>query len=1015
MSFLTRAALRRSRFSLVAALLLMLAGLGIALDFPSTEEPTITIRVATVMASLPGASAERMETLLARPIEERIRELPEVDHVATTVRPGFLFAYVTLHDRVEPAELPGVWQRMRAKLDSLEGQLPTGTAGPLVDDEFGRVAVLTLGLTGEDYSAGELRREARQLRDRLNNVPGVERVSLHGVRDEQVSLIVDLPALLASGLSPSSIAEALASRNIVAPAGEIEADGASLAVTVSGDAREIHDLAAIPLRLPSGGLIPLGQLAELRREPVDPAQTAAFLDGRPGVVLAVSMDAGRNVLSFAEELRMEIDALSATLPPGMQLAPITDQAEIVGVQLRKVGQVFLETTIIVLGVVVLFLGWRTGFIVGAIVPTTVLGSLLLMRLLGIELHLISIGAIIIALGLFVDNGIVVAEDVERRLSIGEDRDAAAEAAGRTMFVPLLVSSLAIILTFMPLVLSQTDTGEYLRSLGIVVGIALLLSLLLAVTVTPLLCRTFAHQHHELTAFAKRVESLTGWYRVKVRWILARPATYASAMLLLLVVAIGMFGLVPSELMPPSERRQLQMAVELPPDNAAAETVREAKALSSLLADRERLPEIASHALYVGDGGPRFILALNPPTPAAHRMYAVMTLADGYDHKAGVDALRRVVGPAFPHARVEPKRFSMGASEAGTAVFRLIGPDRTELRRAADLLMEALRAHPGMEDVIDDAEQSVFEVAVDVDATRAAAAGTSSTQVAETLQATLVGSTVSAYRDGESVLPIVLRAPLALRRDAERLAGLRIPTAGGGSVPLGQIADISLRAQPSVIQRRNQQRMITVSARHPELTAQEIVSLAQPTLDALQWPSGYRVEIGGEVEEGAEANAAIESLLPLCVVGMFLMFLWQFGSIRKSLIVLASVPFVCIGAVLALLLTGVSLTFIGTLGLLALGGIIVNNAVLLIDAIEEERRAGRVGAQAVEEAAAKRLRPIVMTKLVCILGLVPLWLFGGSMWTSLAVVMIGGLALGTLITLGLIPALFALAFRIRAAA
>jgi multidrug efflux pump subunit AcrB len=990
----------------------MLAGIGIALDFPSTEEPGITIRVATVVASLPGASAERMETLIARPIEERIRELPEVDDVATTVRPGFLFTYVVLYDRVDPDQLPSVWQRMRAKLDGLQGQLPDGTLGPIVDDEFGRVSVLTLGLTGEDYSAGELRGQARLLRDRLNDVPRVERVSLHGVRDEQVSIVLDLPALLAAGLPPSAIAGALSERNIVAPAGQIEADGASLAVTVTGDARELDELALIPIALPNGGMIPLGRLAEIRREPVDPAQSAAFLNGQPGIVLAVSMDAGGNVLSFAETLREEIKVLSSTLPPGMQLVPITDQAKIVGDQLWKVSQVFVETTVIVLGVVVLFLGWRTGLIVGAIVPTTVLGTLLVMRLLGIELHLISIGAIIIALGLFVDNGIVVAEDMERRLANGEDRDAAAEAAGRTMFVPLLVSSFAIILTFMPLVLSQTDTGEYLRSLGIVVAVALLLSLVLAVTVTPLLCKLFAHQHHELTAFAKRIESLTGWYRGKVRWIISQPGTYVGAMLFLLVGAMGLFSVVPSELMPPSERRQLQMAIELPPDNAPGETIREAEILSRLLSDNSRLPEIASHALYVGEGGPRFILALDPPVPAAHRMYAVLTLADGYSHEQGIRALRRAVSEALPHARVEPKRFSMGASEAGAAVFRLIGPDHDALRRAADVLMAELGKEPGMEDVIDDAEQPVFEVEVDVDAPRAAASGTSSAGIAEALEATLVGTAISAYRDGDSSLPIVMRAPIELRKDAALLAGIAIPTSNGGSVPLGNVATLSLRSQPSVIQRRNQQRMITVSARHPDMTAQEIVGLIQPTIESLSWPYGHRVEIGGEIEEGAEADAAIERLLPLCMVGMFLMFLWQFGSIRKSLIVLASVPFVCIGAVIALLITGESLTFLGTLGLLALGGIIVNNAVLLIDAIDEERASGRSEAEAVQEAAAKRLRPIVMTKLVCILGLVPLWIFGGTMWTSLAVVMIGGLALGTLITLGLIPALYAIAFRIR---
>lgn len=637
---LSDAALRRPRFAFLAALMMVLCGLWLALDFPSTEEPQVTIRTATVLSLVPGASTERMEALVALPTEEAIRSLAEVKRIKTTVRPGFVFSYVELKPEVSAQALPAVWQRLRNRMAELQPRLPQGATGPLVDDEFGRVAVLTLGLTGPGYSAGELREQARQLRDRLYRLDGVERVTLHGVRDEQVQLVADLPKLQAKGLSIAALSKAVAERNVLAPAGRAQVDGAELALTVSGDVADLAELGQTPVALPGGGWLPLSQLARIERVPQDPALVGAFVDGEAAAVIAVAMNGGLNVISFAERLRAEVQSLQAQLPAGMSLLPITDQAQIVTQQLKQVSQVFLETTVIVMGVVVLFLGLRTGLIVGAIVPTTVLGSLVVMKLLGIELHTISIGAIIIALGLFVDNAIVVAEDMERRLALGESRGEAAAAAGRTMFVPLLVSSLAIILTFMPLVLSRTETGEYLRSLGLVMAIALLLSLLLAVTVTPLLCQRFAQHHAELSRVSRAVEALTGWYRGKVRWVLGHKSWYIGCMLALLALAGWLFAQVPSELMPASERRQLQMAIELAPDTSGNATLATAARISRALSDVKRFPELQSQAVYVGDGGPRFILALNPPTPAAHRAYAVLTLAPGYTHEQALQRLRQ---------------------------------------------------------------------------------------------------------------------------------------------------------------------------------------------------------------------------------------------------------------------------------------------------------------------------------------------------------------------------------------
>lgn len=1014
MSSLTSFALKRPRFSFLAALLSVIVGLWLALDFPSTEEPQITIRTATVLTLVPGASIERMEQLVARPTDEAVRTLPEVKRVKTTVRPGFVFSYVELDSSVPSETLPSVWQRLRNRMAQLQTAMPQGAIGPLVDDEFGRVAVFTMGLTGPGYTAGEIRQQARILRDTLYQLDGVERVTLHGVRDEQVQVVADISALNAKGLSIASVSDALTKQNVLAPAGRAQVNGTELALTVSGDARQLSDLARTPISLPDGGWLPLNQIAHVERVPQDPASTGAFVNGQAAAVIAVSMDSGLNVISFAERLHDKVKTLAQDLPAGMELEPITDQAQIVTKQLKQVGQIFLETTIIVMGVVVLFLGLRTGLIVGAIVPTTVFGSLVVMKLLGIELHTISIGAIIIALGLFVDNAIVVAEDMERRLSLGQERAEAAAAAGRTMFVPLLVSSLAITLAFMPLVLSQTETGEYLRSLGIVMAIALLLSLVLAVTVIPLLCQCFAVHHVEQSRVSLAVEALTGWYRRRVRWVLSHKGIFIGAMVTLLFAAGWLLAQVPTELMPASERRQLQMAIELAPDTSGNTTLMTAQRISQALSDHQRFPELQSQTVYVGDGGPRFILALNPPTPAAHRAYAVLTLAPGVTHEQALERLRTELPAQFPEASFAPKRFSMGSTESGLAEFRISSADGKSHIDAAEQLIKALQTIPNMVEVRHDAERQVLHIAVQVDQVKAAAAGISSAEVARSLERLLSGESISQFRDGDTLLPVLVRGPRELSERIEQLQAAPLERADGqGLIRLGQIARIDLASQPSIVQRYNQERIVTVSAKHGQWTAQSVVDAVQAQLDTLQQDGRIKITLGGEIEEGSSANNAVTALLPACVVSMFLLFVLRFESLRQSLIVLASIPFVSIGAALALKLSGTTLTFMGTLGLLALAGIIVNNAVLLLDAIKEAYACGVPPAAAIEDAAAKRLRPIVMTSMVCILGLLPLYLFGGAMWNSLAVVMMGGLALGTLITLGLIPALYAAFYRVPA--
>jgi multidrug efflux pump len=1010
---ITAIALRRSRFTIAVAIALFIAGLLVLLDFPATEEPFVQVRAATVEAYLPGATSERTEQLVAKPIEERLREVAEIKTIETSVRPGSVFISLTLHDGTPGSRLPAIWQRVRVKMGEVREQLPEGAGPIVVNDEFARVAVRSLALTGKGYSAGQLQDWARMVRERLQTVDGVEVVSLHGVREERVFVDLDPARIAAAGLSFEAIALQLAERNIAAAAGEIDTGRRLLALEPTGDVPNPAALGSVPIALPDGTSQPLGALARIAQEPVDPPQTAVVVNGAPAVVLGVSMRNGLNVLSFADRLDARLGEVRQGLPAGMTLTNITDQSQVVETDLMKVGQTFIETVVVVMLVVVMFLGWRAGLVTGVIVPMTVMGTLVVMRLLGIELHMVSIAAVIISLGLFVDNGIVVVEDYQRRLADGEAAASAAEAAGRTMTAPLLTSTLAIIFAFAPLAAGTSDTAEYMRSLAIVLAITLLLSLFLALTIIPLMSLRFAGAHdasHEDKGWLARVKT---WYEGKVGFIVLRPRLIVAGMTGLLAASFVILATIPPQLLSASARPQLQIPAELPAGASTRASYRLALEMSRLLADRKLFPELTGNVIYVNDGGPRFILGLNPPLPAPHRIYSVANLDPEVDIVATQEKLRKLLTARFPEAQIEPKRFSLGLSEAGTAVFRLAGPDRSELERGAAALKQALAKVPGIFDIRDDAEGRITRLVVDVDQGKALAAGVSSAAVARSLETATAGTPVTVLREGDVLVPVLLRANEDARRAPERLAAMPV-FGSNGSVPLGHIATVRLASQPSVLVRRDQSPVITVTARHPSLSSQEIVDQVAPAVDALKLAPGHSVELGGEIEESLSSNASIERYFPMALLGMAGLFLWQFGSFRKTAIIMSSIPFVLIGASLGLKLSGEAMSFTATLGLLALAGIIVNNAVLLLERIQEERDGGLVLDVAVATAAAVRLRPIVMTKLACIMGLVPLYLFGGEMWRPMGAAMIGGLALGTLITLVLIPALYALLFRERQA-
>lgn len=1004
---ITRNAMDSSRLTLFAAGLILIAGALTFLGFPSQEEPSVTVRDALVSVALPGLPTERAEELLAKPLEERIRELAEIKDVVTTIKPGRVIVQVTAYDSVK--DLAALWQRLRAKVGELNGAFPPGTQGPLVDDDFGRVAVASVAITAPGFSMGEMRGPIKRLRDRLYGLRGVDQVELYGLQDERIYLDFDPQVLGASGLAPQQVLQQLQGQNTISLGGNLVVDQQSSTLSVSGDIRSLEQLRQLPVQLAGGEQVPLQTLAKVSVGPVDPPDTAAIYQGQAAVVLAVSMQSGLNVQAFGKALRARLGELEQQLPAGFSLHIVTFQSDVVQHEMSKMYHVMAETVVIVMGVVMLFLGWRTGLVVGAIVPLTILATLIVMRSSGIELQTVSIAAIILALGLLVDNGIVIAEDIERRLHGGEDRRNACAEAGRTLAIPLLTSSLVIVLAFSPFFLGQTSTNEYLRSLAVVLATTLISSWLLSITVTPLLCFYFAkaptvHESAQVDAYSSGVYR---GYRQVIERLLNHPFSFLGSMLGLLAGAVVVLTHVPYDFLPKSDRLQFQIPLTMQPGSPSTATLRTVRDISKWLGDdRDVIDSIG----YVANGGPRIVLGLNPPLPAPDIAYFTVSVREGADVDAVIARTRRFLLQQHPEVQAQPKRFSMGTTEAGVAIYRIIGPDEKVLRQAAGQLEQALWALPGTVDVQDDWRTRLLSHEVVVDPYKARQAGVSSEDIAQALKLRNGGLSVSSMQDGETAVALVARESVTANHSGSDLDSTYIyPASGSGPVPLSAVATLEPHAEASTLLRRNMERAITVTGHHPSLTATTIVERLAGQVAAINLPLGYRIELGGEIQDSVDANQALLQFMPHALVGMLLLFVWQFNSFRKLLIVIASVPFVLIGAASALLLTGYPFGFMATFGLLSLAGIIVNNAVLLLERIDVERQDGRTVRDAVVNAAVKRLRPIVMTKLTCIIGLIPLMLFAGPLWEGMAITIMGGLALGTLVTLGLIPTLYWLLF------
>lgn len=1002
------------RYRLVVFLMMFLAvafGFFSYFNLPTREDPKITIREAVVSTTHSGLPAEDVERYITKPLEEQIRSVGAVKRIRSTSMRGHSIIHVEVHYRF--FDLEQIWDEVRQKLTLVEGQLPEGTSGPTLNDDFGDVAVVTAALTSEDFSAAEQLDMAEHIRTELHKLEGTQRIQLLGVQPERVFIDMPEARLAELGLSPQALAAQIQAHNVQASAAVLETKEQRLALQVSGEFQSVEALGNMEIQLPGdGGTLRLRDFARVEHGYREPVQQTAYYNGERAIVLAISMLDGYSVLDYGKAVKAAIQGLREVLPAGYQLEVMTFQADQVANAVYGVTTNVLQTLLIVLAVVVMFLGLRTGMIVGSIIPVVMLMTLAVMGLIELPLERMSLATLVIALGLLVDNAIVIAEDFKTRVEQGLDRDQALAQSGGELALPLLSSSLTTVLMFLPLMMAEHEAGEYARSISIVIAVTLLSSWVLSLTVTPTLCHRYLKAGGGGNALSDRLFSfMSRRYERLLRRVLGHRGLFLAGAVGALVLGAVLMSIVPNKFFPDSDRHQVLVYLDFPSATAPSETDRVVQSVSQRLSESTELAEhVTGLSAYAGFGGPRFVLSLTPIDPAPNKGFMVLNVDSRKAVGLVIPKVRELIEREFPQVSAEVTRMFLGPSDSSVLEVQVKGPDREVLYSAATEVETLLADVPGARDVNQSWEERIAFIDIEVNQAQARRAGISSQAIARSLQGAIDGHTLSRFRGGRRTIPIVLRYEEDVRGDLDRLASLMVYPEGdrAGGVPLHQVATLNWRHGYYRIDRDNLIRNITIQARNQSLTAEDMVPRVQSELDSLErrLPEGHWIELDGVVAESAEGKAALQANLPLCLGLIFVLLVAQFNSLKRPLLIVATIPFVIVGVSLGLLVMRGHFGFMVLLGLYALAGIIINNAIVLIDRIDLDRQApGMDGVEAIVRASVRRLRPIIMSTVTTILGFMPLILGNDPLFYNMACAMAFGLAAGTVMSLGIVPVLY----------
>jgi multidrug efflux pump subunit AcrB len=1016
---------------------LLIGGVAAFFALGQDEDPPFTFRAMVVRAFWPGATAQQVAEQVTDKLERKLQETPYIDKIRSYSKPGEVLIILQLKDSSPPKEIQQVWYQVRKKIGDIRGTLPAGVQGPFFNDEFGDVYGVIFAFAADGFSPRELKDYVDWARQQLLKVPNVAKVDLFGVQDEKITIEIPHQRLAQLGLSVQSLAEQLGTQNAVEAAGVLALPSDNVQIRVSGAFTRVEDLAHFPIRA-NGLSYTLGDVAQISRGYQDPPRekmrAGQRVDGRDAVGaevigLGVTMARGGDIVQLGQDLAAAEQRLQAALPVGVEMFKVADQPRAVRSSVNEFLRVLVEALVIVLGVSFVSLGlhrrpgsWRftvdprPGLVVALTIPLVLAVTFLAMYVAGINLHKISLGALIVALGLLVDDAIIAVEMVVRKMEEGYDRFRASTTMFELTAMPMLTGTLITAAGFLPIALAKSAAGEYTVSIFQVTALSLVISWFVAVLFVPQLSiwllrikpRVAADEGaHELfnTPFYERfrrlVDTCLEWRKTVIAITLG-------------ALALGIFGFryIEQQFFPDSNRLELVVDLWLPEGSSFAATEAEAKRFEAILARR---PQVEYYAGYVGTGSPRFYLPLDQQfqqSNLAQYIVATRSLAER-------DALRRdlmqLFRDDFPNVRGRVKLLASGPPVPYAVQFRVEGDDPARVRAIADEVKAMMRANANTVGVNDNWNEQVKALRLTIDQDRARALGVSTQVIAKAAQTILSGTVIGQFREGDELIDIVLRQPYGERDTIARLADANMPTASGRYVPLTQLVKAEFGWEPGVIWRQDRNYAITVQSevrdgiQGPTVTAQVWDSQAMRALRE-RLPPGYKVVVAGAAEESAKAGTAIAVNVPLALFIIFTLLMLQLASFSRSLLVFLTGPLGFIGAAAALLAFQRPFGFVAQLGVIALVGMIIRNAVILIDQIERDEQAGVETWTAIVEAAVRRFRPIMLTAAAAVLAMIPL--SRSVFWGPMAVAIMGGLIIATVLTLLFLPALYAFWFRVK---
>ncbi len=1006
---LTDWALRHRAIVLFMLILVAVAGAFSFTRLGQLEDPNFSVPSMTAMVIWPGATAQQMQDQVLNRMEKKFEQIDNFEKVVTYARQGYAGMTLTVRGGTSKADQREAWYQARKKLNDLSLEMPDGVIGPILNDEYGDVYGLMYAVKGDGIGHADLSDAAEDIKRQMLKVPMVKKIDLIGKQAKRVYVEFSHERLAALGITPLAIAESLKSQNALLPAGQIDTRGDRVMVRVSGQFASEEAIRNVPIAA-GGRQIKLGDIATVTRGFEDPPTYTVRHNGQPVLMLGITMTSDGNIVDLGKAMDTAVARIQSELPHGVELELVADQPTTVKDAILDFGRALAEALIIVIAVSLASLGWRAGLVVATTVPLVLGGVALVMLAMGWNLERISLGSLIIALGLLVDDAIIAIEMMVAKMETGMDRVKAAAFSYQSTAMPRLTGALITVVGFLPIGLSKSTTGEYAGGIFWIVGAAVLFSWICSGIFTPYLAVKMLpndlgkHQHGDMydTKFYRSLRRLID-AAIERRWVVI-GATFGA-----LVLALACIKLVPQQFFPNSSRPELVIDLRVKEGSSFSATTEQVKRMEEILAKDE---DVRFYTAYTGAGAPRFYLSLNPELPnPGFAQFVVMT--KDLDARERVRA--RLVTSAdqqFPQAWVRVTRLELGPPVGYPVQFRVVGPDTQVVRKIARDVEKVVASNPKVRDLQLDWNDPVRTLKVQLDQDKASALGLTPADVSLATQTVMNGATLSQLREHEDLIDIVARAVPEERLSLDTLKDINLYTRQGTVVPLSQVAQVRSELEEPVLWRRNRDMAITVRADVKD--GEQGVSVTQeiqPLLKDIEakLPSGYRIDVGGAVEESDKANKALLAVAPLMLISILLLLMLQLQSFSRMWMVVLTAPLGLIGVVPALLVFQSPLGFVAILGIIALGGMIMRNSVILIDQVQTEIAEGRDPWNAVLDAAIHRARPVMLTALATVLAMIPLT--RSVFWGPMAIAIMGGLTVATLLTIFFVPALYAAWFKV----